>query len=41
MSLRSPRERLIQTLAYEAGGLCLSVPLVALFGEARQARPSG
>ncbi|WP_137111492.1 PACE efflux transporter [Rhodobacter sp. SY28-1] len=32
MSLRSPRERLIQTLAYEAGGLCLSVPLVALFG---------
>lgn len=32
MSLRSPRERLIQTLAYEAGGLCLSVPLVVLFG---------
>lgn len=32
MTLRSPRERLIQTLAYEAGGLCLSVPLVVLFG---------
>lgn len=32
MSLRSPRERLIQTLAHEAGGLCLSVPLVALYG---------
>lgn len=32
MPVRSPRERLIQTLAYEAGGLCLSVPLVALFG---------
>lgn len=32
MSLRSPRERLIQTLAYEAGGLLLSVPLAALFG---------
>lgn len=32
MSLRSPKERMIQTLAYEAGGLCLSVPLVGLFG---------
>ncbi|RYH96626.1 MAG: hypothetical protein EON48_18660 [Acetobacteraceae bacterium] len=32
MSLRSPRERLLQTLAYEAGGLCLSVPLFAFFG---------
>jgi uncharacterized membrane protein len=32
MTLRSPRERLIQTLAYEIGGLCLSVPLMALFG---------
>lgn len=32
MTLRSPRERLIQTLAFEAGGLCLSVPLVVLFG---------
>ena len=32
MSLRSPRERLLQTLAYEAGGLILSVPLVALVG---------
>lgn len=32
MSLRSPRERLVQTLAYEAGGLCLSVPLFAAFG---------
>jgi uncharacterized membrane protein len=32
MSMRSPRERLIQTLAYEAGGLLLSVPLVALVG---------
>jgi uncharacterized membrane protein len=30
MTLRSPRERVIQTLAYEAGGLCLSVPLFAL-----------
>ena len=32
MTLRSPRERLIQTLSYEAGGLCLSIPLVALVG---------
>ncbi|MFM7445024.1 MAG: PACE efflux transporter [Tabrizicola sp.] len=32
MTLRSPRERLIQTISYEFGGLCLSVPLVALFG---------
>ena len=32
MTLRSPRERLIQTLAYEVGGLCLSVPLFLLFG---------
>lgn len=32
MTLRSPRERLVQTLAYELGGLCLSVPLVALVG---------
>lgn len=32
MTLRSPRERAVQTLAYEAGGLCLSVPLVVLFG---------
>jgi uncharacterized membrane protein len=32
MTLRSPRERLIQTLSYEIGGLCLSVPLVAVFG---------
>ncbi|MFN5998019.1 MAG: PACE efflux transporter [Paracoccaceae bacterium] len=32
MTLRSPRERVIQTLAYEVGGLCLSVPLIALFG---------
>jgi uncharacterized membrane protein len=32
MTLRSPRERAIQTVAYEAGGLCLSVPLVVLFG---------
>lgn len=31
MSLRSPRERLLQALAYEAGGLALSVPLVALW----------
>ena len=30
MTLRSARERVIQTLAYEAGGLCLSVPLFAL-----------
>lgn len=32
MTLRSPRERLVQTLSYEAGGLCLSVPLYVLFG---------
>lgn len=32
MSLRSPLERAIQTLSYEAGGLCLSVPLVAALG---------
>jgi uncharacterized membrane protein len=32
MTLRSPRERLIQTVAYELGGLCLSVPLVAVVG---------
>lgn len=32
MVLRSPRERVIQTIAYEVGGLCLSVPLVAIFG---------
>jgi uncharacterized membrane protein len=32
MTLRSPRERVIQTLAYEAGGLCLSVPLFTIFG---------
>jgi uncharacterized membrane protein len=32
MTLRSPRERLIQTVAYEVGGLCLSVPLVAVLG---------
>lgn len=32
MTLRSPRERLIQTISYEVGGLCLSVPLVAVLG---------
>lgn len=32
MTLRSPRERMIQTISYEVGGLCLSVPLVALLG---------
>jgi uncharacterized membrane protein len=32
MTLRSPRERLIQTVSYELGGLCLSVPLVAVVG---------
>lgn len=32
MTLRSPRERAIQTIAYEVGGLCLSVPLFVLFG---------
>jgi uncharacterized membrane protein len=31
MRLRSPRERLIQTLCYEAGGLMLSVPLYLLY----------
>jgi hypothetical protein len=31
MSLRSPRERLFQTLAYETGGLCLSVPLYLMW----------
>ncbi len=30
MTLRSPRDRLIQTISYEAGALCLSIPLVAL-----------
>mgnify|MGYP001765785053 CR=1 FL=1 len=36
MSLRSPRERLFQSLAYETGGLCLSVPLYLMWtqGEA-------
>lgn len=32
MTLRSARERMIQTVSYELGGLCLSVPLVALVG---------
>ncbi len=32
MTLRSPRERAFQTVAYEAGGLCLSIPLFAIFG---------
>jgi uncharacterized membrane protein len=32
MTLRSSRERVIQSLAYEAGGLGLSVPLFAIFG---------
>jgi uncharacterized membrane protein len=31
MTLRSPRERALQTLAYEVGGLCLSVPLYLLW----------
>ena len=31
MTLRSPRERLIQTLAYEAGGLAISIPLYLLY----------
>jgi uncharacterized membrane protein len=31
MRLRSPRERLIQTLCYEAGGLLLSIPLYLLY----------
>jgi uncharacterized membrane protein len=30
MTLRSPRERFIQTLAFEIGGLVLSVPLYVL-----------
>jgi uncharacterized membrane protein len=32
MTLRSSRERALQTIAYEAGGLCLSVPLFSLLG---------
>jgi uncharacterized membrane protein len=31
MRLRSPKERLIQTLCYEAGGLLLSVPLYLIY----------
>jgi uncharacterized membrane protein len=31
MRLRSPRERFLQTLCYEAGGLLLSVPLYLLY----------
>ncbi|MCU0828933.1 MAG: PACE efflux transporter [Tabrizicola sp.] len=31
MHLRSPRERLLQTLCYEAGGLLLSIPLYLLY----------
>lgn len=31
MTLRSPRERLIQTLSYEAGGLVISIPLYLLY----------
>lgn len=30
MTLRSPRERIIQTLAYEVCALCLAVPFYAL-----------
>lgn len=33
MTLRTPRERLIQTIAYEIGGICLSVPLFVVFGD--------
>lgn len=37
MSLRSPRERIIQTLAYEFGGLLLSIPLYLFYsGHASQ-----
>lgn len=33
MTLRSPRERLLQTLAYEAGGLAVATPIyAAVFG---------
>jgi uncharacterized membrane protein len=31
MRLRSPRERFLQTLCYEAGGLLLSVPLYLVY----------
>lgn len=31
MPLRSPRERIIQTLSYEAGGLALALPLYLLY----------
>ncbi|AWD22691.1 chlorhexidine efflux transporter [Fuscovulum blasticum] len=34
MSLRSPRERLCQTLAYEAGGLILAVPIYLIYSGA-------
>jgi uncharacterized membrane protein len=33
MVLRTPRERVFQTISYELGGLCLSVPLYTLFGD--------
>jgi uncharacterized membrane protein len=33
MSLRSARERLFQTFAYEAGGLVLSIPAYHLFSD--------
>ncbi len=36
MTLRSPQERMFQTLMFEAGGLCLAVPayMVAMAGDA-------
>ncbi len=33
MTLRSPRERIIQTLAYEVCALCLAVPFYALIAD--------
>lgn len=34
MTLRSPKERLFQTLTFEAGGLLLAMPLYRLFSDA-------
>jgi uncharacterized membrane protein len=42
MTLRSPRERIIQSLAYETCGLCFSIPLyLAYNGAAAGGDPAG
>lgn len=38
MTLRSPQERVFQTVLYEAGGLLLSVPLYVLYTQDRAAQ---